>query len=291
MSNWLEVIGEIREEADKGPMARVRHKYLDKVFQVTGRNVIAYYSGWLHVDDDWSNTDVNDKDMDAFMLAIHGLDRTKGLDLILHTPGGDIAATEAIVTYLKSMFGNEIRAIVPQLAMSAGTMIAMSCKEIIMGKHSSLGPVDPQFGSVPAQEIIAEWDTAINESLSNPEKLPFWQLIINKYSPTFLARCKHAITWSRGLTEKWLKDNMLSSNPDKVDEVLEVFAKHSNQKSHSRHIMVDTCKDAGLVIQSLEDNADLQDAILTLHHAFMHTFSRSDGKKIVENHLGVTYSE
>lgn len=73
------------------------------------------------------------------MTVIHQLDRNKGLDLILHTPGGDTAATESIVDYLHNMFGNNIRAIVPQLAMSAGTMIACSCKEIIMGLQSSLG--------------------------------------------------------------------------------------------------------------------------------------------------------
>lgn len=55
-----------------------------------------------------------------------------GLDLILHTHGGQIAATESIVHYLRSIFGNNIRAFIPQLAMSAGTMIALSCKEIIM---------------------------------------------------------------------------------------------------------------------------------------------------------------
>ena len=48
------------------------------------------------------------------MLTINKLDRTKGLDLILHTPGGDIAATESLVDYLYSMYGKDIRVIVPQ---------------------------------------------------------------------------------------------------------------------------------------------------------------------------------
>jgi ClpP class serine protease len=76
---------------------------------------------------------VNDKDKNAFMVNIHKLDRSKGLDLILHTPGGDLAATESIVDYLHSMFGLNIRAIIPQISMSAGTLIALSCKEIVMG--------------------------------------------------------------------------------------------------------------------------------------------------------------
>ena len=77
------------------------------------------------------------------MTCIHGMDCSKGLDLVLHTPGDSPAAAEAIVNNLRAKFGKDIRVIVPQLAMSAGTMIACSAKQIIMGKQSSLGPIDP----------------------------------------------------------------------------------------------------------------------------------------------------
>ena len=50
------------------------------------------------------------------MTCIHGMDCSKGLDLVLHTPGGSPAAAEAIVNYLRAKFGNDIRVIVPQLA-------------------------------------------------------------------------------------------------------------------------------------------------------------------------------
>jgi len=73
------------------------------------------------------------------MSAIHELDRSKGLYLVLHTPGGEMAATESLVDYLRAMFGTDIRAVVPQLAMSAGTMVALSCKSVLMGEESSLG--------------------------------------------------------------------------------------------------------------------------------------------------------
>ena len=87
---------------------------------------------------------INSNDKIGFMTAIKGMDKSKGLDLFLHTPGGSIAATESLVKYLKSIFQNNIRAIVPQIAMSAGTMISLACKEILLGKHSCLGPIDPQ---------------------------------------------------------------------------------------------------------------------------------------------------
>src|SRR5271156_1801853 len=92
------------------------------------------------------------------MSVIHGLDRSKGLDLFLHTPGGDMAATESLIDYLRQMLGRDIRAIVPQIAMSGGSMIACACKEIVMGLQSNIGPFDPQIGGMPAQATKGERD-------------------------------------------------------------------------------------------------------------------------------------
>lgn len=97
----------------------------------TGRNVISYYSSWL-TKNGVQNLDICDADMTGFMTAVNGIECQKGLDLILHTPGGDPTAAEVIVNYLRSKFNSDIRVIVPQLAMSAGTMIACAGKEIIM---------------------------------------------------------------------------------------------------------------------------------------------------------------
>lgn len=95
----------------------VRRRYLAKLHEITNRNVIIYYSGWLQKQGG-AGVDINDEDKNGLMTVVHKLDKRLGLDLALHTPGGDIAATEALVDYLRSVFGNDIRAIVPQLAMS-----------------------------------------------------------------------------------------------------------------------------------------------------------------------------
>jgi ClpP class serine protease len=145
----------------------VRRSHLAQMFNKTKRNVIIYYSGWLQKPFLRSvpnaRLDINDSDKDGFMAVIHGMDRNLGLDLFLHTPGGESAATESLVDYLRAMFGNDVRAIIPHLAMSAGTMIACSCNKIIMGKHSSLGPIDPQLLGLPAHGIIEEFERARRE--------------------------------------------------------------------------------------------------------------------------------
>lgn len=294
MPNWSEVLQEIQFELNdkKNPAAldTVRRKYLSEVASKTGRNVIAYYSGWLQKPNN-PDSAVNDKDKSAFMVNIHRMARDKGLDLILHTPGGDLAATESIVDYLHSMFGTNIRAIVPQICMSAGTMIALSCKEIMMGKQSNLGPIDPQMGGVACQAVIEEFEQAKADIRANPASAALWQVIISKYHPTFLGACKKAIEWSVELVEEWLDRNMCKGNKALIKKVLDEFSDHGRNKSHARHISKERCKSLGLQIVEMEKDNDLQDLILTTHHAFMHTFSHSGAVKIVENHMGIAYIE
>jgi ClpP class serine protease len=130
MPNWTVLQKEIADTKADGansPVDIVRRKYLAKLHNLTDRNVIAYYSGFLSKAK-IEGVEINDEDKNGFMLCVHKLDKKKGLDLLLHTPGGDGAATESLIFYLKEMFGDDIRAVVPQIAMSAGTIIACSCK-------------------------------------------------------------------------------------------------------------------------------------------------------------------
>ncbi len=293
MPNWNEVLKEIQDLAQAqtpNPLDIVRRKYIAAIYSKTGRNTIAYYSGWLQGRNP-VDAMVNDKDKNAFMLNIHKLDRSKGLDLMLHTPGGDLAAAESIVDYLHSMFGKDIRAIIPQISMSAGTLIALSCKEIVMGKQSNLGPIDPQMGGVACQAVIDEFEQAVKDIKTNPSSAPLWQTIISKYHPTFLGTCQKAIEWSEILAEEWLKRNMCNGDSTEAKKILKEFSDHKTNKTHSRHISKDKCRDLGVRIVDMEVDQELQDLILTVHHAFMHTFSHSAASKIVENHLGLAYIE
>lgn len=295
MPNWGEVLKEIKGTAFENPLDTVRRKYLKIMHEYTKRNVIAYYSGFLQNNN--LNSAIDDNDKNALMQAVHGLDKSKGLDLILHTPGGSTAAAESIVAYLRSIFGMDIRAFIPQIAMSAGTMIALSCKEIVMGKQSSIGPIDPQFGGMSCAGVIEEFENAINSVKNDPATAPLWQVIISKYHPTFLGDCQKAIDWSNSMVVDWLSSNMLSDhkNPEKdAVKIVETLGSHKATYNHSKHIHIKECVELGIKAVALESFGsrkikgceDLQDCVLTIHHTYMHTFSNSVALKIVENHLG-----
>ena len=295
MPNWGEVLSEIKGVQVDNPLDIVRRKYLRIMHEYTGRNIIAYYSGFLQKSN--TNTSIDDNDKNAFMQTVYGLDKSKGLDLILHTPGGNIAATESLVHYLKSIFGNDIRVFVPQIAMSAGTMIALSSKEIVMGKQSNIGPIDPQFGGMSCAAVIEEFETAKKDLAANPKAAPLWQVIMSKYHPTFLGDCKKAIDWAQSMVTEWLCNNMLAGNADPdtdAKRIVEKLGSHEETFTHSRHIHIDECQRLGIKVLPLEDLdnqeiegcKDLQDCVLTIHHTYMQTFSNSNATKIIENHLG-----
>jgi ATP-dependent protease ClpP protease subunit len=293
MPNWKEVLDEINKQliaGDKSALDTVRRKYLAALSSKTGRNTIAYYSGWLQGKSPMDAM-VNDRDKNAFMVNINKLDRKVGLDIILHTPGGDLAATESVVDYLHSMFGNDIRAIIPQISMSAGTMMALSCNQIMMGKQSNLGPIDPQMGGVACQAVLDEFKQAKDDIKANPSSAPLWQVIVSKYHPTFLVACQNSIEWSEELSKMWLERNMCGGDKKLAEKILKEFSDHKTNKSHARHISIQKCKDIGVNVVDMEADNDLQDLILTVHHCFMHSFVHSTAAKIVENQLGVAYVE
>jgi hypothetical protein len=296
MPNWRELLSEVQAAAPVFDV--VRRNYVKQLNAYTDRNVILYYSGWLqkgHLQGlSPSVFSINDSDKNGFMATIHLLDRTKGLDLILHTPGGDLAATESLVDYLRSMFGTDIRAIVPQLAMSAGTMLALACKQIVLGKHSNLGPIDPQIGGMPAHGIIEEFKQAAAEIAADPSKAYIWQPIIGKYTPTLIGRCDKAIKWSNQIVRQWLLTGMYlgAANANKkASKVVKELGTHALTKSHARHISLARAQEIGLDVFPLETDKTLQDRVLTVHHACIQTLSSTSALKLIENHLGVAFIE
>jgi ATP-dependent protease ClpP protease subunit len=302
MPNWNDILKEIltsRNNATAQGQALIaqgnasvdiiRRKYLKQLFDHTSRNIIAYYSGFLSKPG-IAQLEITDEDKNGFMMAVHKLDRTKGLDLILHTPGGEFAATQSIVNYLHKMFKKDIRAIVPQIAMSAGTMIACSCKKILMTEHSNLGPIDPQLRGLPAYGVIEEFKRAHKEIQKDPSKIALWSNIISQYKPTFLSQCENAIKWSNKFVQEQLETVMFDGDPNARNKAKNVVRKLSDYRGnlrHERHIHLEECKKIGLNVERIEDDDDLQDIVLTVHHCFMHSLMNTASFKMIENHNGV----
>lgn len=272
----------------------MRKEKMQALCSITNRNLICYFSAWLQSSFMNPEVQINDNDMNGLMNAISGIDdRSIGLDIMLHTPGGVVTATESIVNYLRKMFNMDIRVIVPHMAMSAGTMIACSSKEIIMGKESSLGPIDPQYHNVPAQGVLKEFERAMNETMVSPNRSLIWKEIIQQYRPSFVGECENVVKMSYALVEGWMLDCMFKgyrNKQEKVTAILDELASHDASKVHDRHYDYLKCKQLGLKVTALEDDQDLQDAVLSLYHCYLLSVYRLPSAiKFIENQNGQTF--
>lgn len=300
MPTWGEILKELqtKSKGNKVPFDEVRRQYLTNLYSLTGRNTILYATAWTQTGKQIGSPEtisITDEDIQGLMEVVHGL-KGKSLDLILHSPGGSIEAAEAFVTYLRTKF-SDIRVIIPQAAMSAATMISCSANKILMGKHSSLGPIDPQFvlqtqlgkQMVPAQAILDQFDMAKKES-QDPKKLGAWMPILGQYGPALLVQCDNSLKLSRQLVNDWIYQYMFSNKKRATAKKISAYlANHKNFKTHGRHINRIQAKKIGLIIEDLEADQQLQDMVLSVFHATTHTFSGTGAIKIIENHLGKAF--
>jgi len=224
--------------------------------------------------------------MNSFMSVVSGLPRDRGLDLILHTPGGDIAAAEAIGDYFRSLF-SDIRVIVPQLALSAGTMLACIGSRIMMGKHSCLGAFDPLIGSISARMIVDDFWKAVNSVKKDQDDAIAWSTLIHNYAPS-VSEAQRAIEWSEDIVTTWLSSDMLRGEQDPMNAakaVISHFTELEHTKAHRRHVGPNKAAAWGLKIEMLEGDPELQDRVLTVHHATIAALTDLDAYKIFQSQV------
>ena len=309
MPTWGEQLEELRrlkEDASQRPANPgnpsphdiLRRRYLKQLSNHTGRAVIFYGTCWLENRPGLSgdSLSLNLGDKQGFMEANSNISE-ESLDLVITSPGGSPEAAESIMDYLRSRF-THIRAVIPIAAMSAATMMVLACDEILMGTHSQLGPIDPQLTiltpegprSSPAQAIIDQF-TIAKQECQDPRNIGAWLPLLRSLMPGLIAQCQHSREQSERFVSEQLAAHMLHSNPKKASEVAAWFADFSYFKSHNLPVTIDDVVGQGLNVTRLEDDQELQDLVLSVHHAVRHTFNDTGTTKLIENHHGRAYLE
>lgn len=212
MANRNEILNKIGEYKNAG-QDLIRRQYLSDLHNYTGHDTIVYAASFpCNIPGVSGNLlSIGLNDIQGFMTCINGLKSDK-LDLIIHSPGGSLEAAEQLVQYIRAKY-KYIRAIVPQNAMSAATMLACACDEIVMGKQSAIGPIDPQMVltkpngitySLPAHSILADFDRAKTEISNNPDTAKVWIPKLLEIPNGFLDLCTKTIMLSKSKVAEWL---------------------------------------------------------------------------------------
>lgn len=199
--------------------------------------------------------------------------------MILDTVGGVVEVVERIVRALRRHY-SEVKFIIPDRAMSAGTVLAMSGDEIWMDYHSCLGPIDPQVERAgrlePALSYLAQYarlmEKSRQESLSTAELV-----LLSKLDLAELHRYELARDLTIDLLKDWLtrykfKDWTVTETrgipvtpqmrESRAEEIAQSLSAQQRWLTHSRGIAMQTLQDElGVRIDDLGANPTLKEAV------------------------------
>ena len=189
----------------------VRYQRQDLIKQIEatyGRQLICYVAG--------ISTSIDRDDAVKFVDLLHNVRRDEAVDLLLHTPGGEIDSAEKIMKLVRSRVGDgRLRVIVPDFAKSSGTLMVLAADSVVMSDTSELGPIDPQValsdGSGRRWHSINNYLDAFREHSAELKKDPtnvVAQLMIDKINPATLKLFQATQIRAKRIAEDHLKTGM-----------------------------------------------------------------------------------
>lgn len=298
MPSWNELLADLEGQPDdnaKGAwLARNLTGSLDAISQARGgRNVICYASAFLQKPAAPAYLlQLTHEEINGFMSVMYGMDWSKGLTLLLHTPGGVTNATETLVAYLWSKFA-DIEVIVPTYAMSAGTMISLASNRIIMGRQSQLGPIDPQIPLggrvVSARAIVDQFQRGKEEILDDLRTAHVWAPILQTVGPALLQEAQNALDYGERMVARWLSQRMFAGQEhaeQRANDAAKHFNDASTHKSHGRRIDREEARQHGLAVLDLEDDQHLQEVVLTAYHVHTIAIEKTLAAKLLHSNAG-----
>lgn len=174
---------------------------------------------------------INIEDSEQVLRAIRLTPDEMPIDMVLHTPGGLVLASEQIAHALEK-HPSKVTVFIPHYAMSGGTMIALAADEIVLDENAVMGPVDPQLGEYPAASILK----AVEEK--NKDELDDKTLILADIA-------RKAMVQVREFVVNLLRDNI---GDEKAREIADALTQ--GRWTHDYPITYQQLKDMGLQVST-----------------------------------------
>ena len=240
--------------------ARYQRQTIIKQIQAhTGRRLICYVSG--------SACMISENDTMPFVDLLHHVQPGESVELLLHTTGGSIDASEKLIRMVRSTVGEtEFRIIVPEFAKSAGTLMVLGADRVVMSDMSELGPIDPQMVFADSsglrrwqsvQNYLDAYDEHTNAINQNPNNVAA-QIMLGKLDPATVKLCQAVKNRARQCAEDLLKRGMFRESGNwsrTVSELLDT----NRWLSHSQMISWEDAhhtKTIGLVVEHLDQQSE-----------------------------------
>jgi len=285
---------------DFNTLTSERKLWLKKIAELRGNRCILTYAS--DINKGGVNTSIEYADLIPFIDQLSNCDTSDSIDIILETPGGQAEIVEDLVRAVRAKYGH-VGIIIPGMAKSAGTIFAMAGDEILMGKTSSLGPIDaqiiyPSTGKRFSADAFLEGLEKIKQEVLDTGKLNSAYIpILQNISPGEIQHCENAQTFSRTLVKEWLRKYKFShwkvhkstgkpvtieEKEKRANEIATALCKHSDWFTHARSIKIDDLKKLRLEIVDYSEIPELNEAINRYFTLLSMTFSLTSIYKIFE---------
>ncbi len=210
---------------------------------------------------------------------LRSIGRVPRIDLFIHSTGGETEVPWRIITLIRN-FCQEFSVLIPFMAYSAATHIAMGANEIVMGDMSELGPTDParshpllpQFNDqlllISVQDLRQCIEFLKREGGQyTPESLAtIYSTLFDKVHPLALGAIEQSYALARLISEKALKTHMDSEqDKEKIERIVKAFS--DDFFSHQYRIGWREATDLGLPVRY--DNGELWEAMWKLYEHYM----------------------
>jgi len=225
------------------------------------------------------------------------------LVIFLNTPGGSAETVEKMVSVIRFHY-KEVYFVVPDYAMSAGTILCMAGDKIYMDYSSSLGPIDPQVYNgknwVPALGYLDKVEELINKS-ANDELTEAEFLILQKIDLAELRSYEMARNLTVALLKEWLVNFKFKNwdthsstgqpvtrgeKEDRAEDIANKLSNNSIWHSHGRSIGIETLTSfLKLKIEDYSDNEELRELIRDYNDLICEYILRSGGKAFVHSRV------
>lgn len=215
--------------------------------------------------------------------------RQKRVAVVLQTPGVYIETAERIANTLRKHY-TWVAFIVPDMAMSAGTVLVMSGDEIWMDYYSTLGPIDPQIerirqdgtpAMVPALGYLAKYNELVEKSRKNTLTSAEAAYFVQNFDAAELFSFEQARKLSIKLLKEWLVKYKFKNwkctksrglavtnkiRRQRAEEIGTILSDTDRWCSHSRGICMEILeRDLKLKIENIEKHKPVQTALDDYH--------------------------
>ena len=234
-------------------------------------------------------------------------DKREALTMFLNTPGGSVETVEKMVDIVRFHY-KTVQFVVPDFAMSAGTVLCMAGNKIFMDYSSSLGPIDPQFFNgmdwVPALGYLDQVDKLLEKAKNNTiTKAEF--LILQSLDLAMLSRYEQAKNLTITLIKKWLVDHKFSNwtthrttpakigkpvtpaeKKERAEEIAKLLGDNKLWHSHGRMIGIQTLRDLlKLEVEDYSSDVKLRTLIRSYNDLLMEYIARSNYKVFLHSRI------